>query len=164
LFSLDSFLGGFERYVPFIMRMLVEASQAKFEQVDFGTIDYLNALRLSILDTYTGIIAGLADGGKVILDLLYSHLFLTLFSQISEFRAYIPPIIALLDLIANDPDRDTAVLSSAVGLIGDLAQNLGESLKPFISAPCIQVLISLGSINRYLFLVFVNGILYRIEF
>jgi hypothetical protein len=47
------------------MRMLIEASQAKFDHVDFGTIDYLNALRLSILDTYTGIIAGLADGGKV---------------------------------------------------------------------------------------------------
>lgn len=63
--SLTSFAGGFDRYVPFVMRMLIEASQAKFDHVDFGTIDYLNALRLSILDTYTGIIAGLADGGKV---------------------------------------------------------------------------------------------------
>eukprot|EP00474_Spongospora_subterranea_P008852 CRZ09310.1 hypothetical protein [Spongospora subterranea] len=119
--------GGFDRYVAFVMRMLVDASQAKFEQVDFGSIDYLNALRLSILDTYTGIIAGLADDNKA-----------------AEFQPFIPPIINLLTLIANDPDRETGVLSSSIGLIGDLIQNLGEAMRPFLEAPCVHSLLQQG--------------------
>lgn len=59
-------------------------------------------------------------------------------------RPYIPAIISFLDIVASDPDRENSVLSSAVGLIGDLAQNMVEYMVPYAGVPCIQQLLTQG--------------------
>lgn len=120
--------GRFDRYVQHVMRVLIEASQTKFDHApDLAAIDFANALRLSILDTYSGIIAGLAEDNKL-----------------SEFQMFTSHVVGFLELIANDPDRERGVLASAIGLIGDLVQNLKDAMRHLVDAPCISALLNQG--------------------
>ena len=70
-------------------------------------IDYINSLRLSILEAYTGIVLGLTDGQKG-----------TLFIQ------FVDATLGLFEIVADDIDTDEQVLDKAIGLIGDIAENM----------------------------------------
>jgi importin subunit beta-1 len=57
--------GYFERYLPYVMMMLVQASQIKFDTQDYENLEYLAQLQEAILEAYTAIIQGLFRDKRV---------------------------------------------------------------------------------------------------
>lgn len=48
----------FSKYLDVVMQMLIHASQAQVDRSDYDMLDYLNELRESCLEAYTGIVQG----------------------------------------------------------------------------------------------------------
>jgi len=102
--------GYFERYMPFVLPFLVQASQIQLDPADSDNQDYLTNLRESVLEAFTGILQGLSADKKM-------HLFLPC----------VEPVIKFLDLLAKpQEEREDQVLKAAVGVIGDIACHLGQ--------------------------------------
>ena len=120
--------GYFEPYLQHSLMLLMQASAMEAPEDDDDMIDYINQLRESVLDAYIGIITGLHDGGKL-----------------SLLLSYIPPILAFLQRIANDPSKDETVLKMACGLVGDIAQNMGGQVKDQINQPFVGQLLTEGT-------------------
>mmetsp|Transcript_25359 Transcript_25359/g.58536 ORF Transcript_25359/g.58536 Transcript_25359/m.58536 type:complete len:807 (+) Transcript_25359:242-2662(+) len=93
--------GAFEPYLQATLTMLLQASQTKAPDDDDDLIEYVNGLREGILEAYTGIIQGLKDGNKV--DLLVP---------------YTEHMMGFLEMLANDPNHDEAVLRTSIGCLG----------------------------------------------
>lgn len=119
--------GAFEPYLQHSLMLLMQASAMEVPQDDDEMIDYMNELRESVLDAYTGIITGMEDGGK--LGLLVT---------------YVPSILVFLQKIAMDPNKDEAVLKTACGLLGDIAKNFGPKVKEQINQPFVGQLLTEG--------------------
>jgi len=103
--------GNFEKYLPWVMRVLENASKVDFKdsrENDYD-VDYLNELRESILEANISILQGLADDAK-------ENLF---------FR-YLDPLVNFLHRIATDTDVYPLVTRSCCSIIGDLARILGK--------------------------------------
>jgi importin subunit beta-1 len=115
--------GYFERYLPFVMMMLVQASQIKLDQSDYDNHDYINQLREAVLEAYTGILQGLAGDNQ-------EHIFLQ----------FCPSVLSFLEIIAGDSDREENVLRAAVGVVGDLGSRLGDKLGQEIKRPAVPPL------------------------
>jgi importin subunit beta-1 len=115
----------FEPYVQACLMLLMQASGMEAPQDDDDMIDYINELRGSVLEAYTGIVTGLNDGNR--LDLLSS---------------YLPALVQFLQRIAADPNRDAAIIKSAAGLIGDIAKPYGKQIKEQIHQPFIGQLLN----------------------
>jgi importin subunit beta-1 len=90
-------------------------------------IDYINMLRESILEAYTGIIQGLKDGNRIDL-----------------FQPYVQSVLEFLQEIASDPNRDEFVVAKAVGVIGDVASSMGLQIKTQLQQPYIAQLLQEG--------------------
>lgn len=102
--------GYFERYMPFVLPFLVQASQIQLDPADSDNQEYLTNLRESVLEAFTGILQGLSADKKM-------HLFLPC----------VEPVIKFLDLLAKpSEEREDQVLKAAVGVIGDIASHLGQ--------------------------------------
>lgn len=99
--------GAFEPYMQVSMMLLMQASTQAAAHSD--DMEFLNALRCSVFEAYTGIIIGMEDGGKI-------HLFAVHVSTIMQF----------MERIASEPDRDPVVVSRAVDLAGDIARGMGS--------------------------------------
>lgn len=101
----------YEPYLQVSVMMLMQAAQQSAPPDDEDLIIFINQLRLSILEAYSGIIMGLSDGGA--LDLIVS---------------YVPAIVQFLQALSTEEsNRDDEVLTKAVALIGDIAQQMGRS-------------------------------------
>jgi importin subunit beta-1 len=125
--------GAFEPYLQHSLMLLMQASAMDAPQDDDEMIDYINQLRETVLDAYTGILTGMDDGGK--LNLLVT---------------YIPAILSFLQRIANDPNKDEAVLKTASGLLGDIARTMGPQVKDQINQPFVGQLLTEASRSREL--------------
>ena len=77
--------------------------------------------RSSVLEAYTGILQGLFADNKE-----------QLFLQFCE------PVIAFIDVIAADPNKEEEVTNAAVGVVGDLASRLGDKLGNVIKRPSVR--------------------------
>jgi len=117
--------GAYKPYLEFSVLMLMQASATTVPEEDDDLIEYLNLLREAILEAYVGIIQGLRDGNLV-----------------GDFVTYVPSILQFLQVIANDPNRDSYVLNKAVGLLGDLAQTMGPQIKDEINKQFASKLVS----------------------
>lgn len=102
--------GAYEPYLQLSAMMLMQASNTQAPEDDEDLIDYVNVLRQSILEAYTGIVQGLKGGNKLNL-----------------FMPYVSSIITFLQQLSSDPNRDDGVLKAAVALIGDIAQAMGQA-------------------------------------
>jgi hypothetical protein len=56
--------GDFDRYTSIVLGILKQAGEVNIEDVDEDLVDYINSLRVSILEAYTGIIQGLKEAKK----------------------------------------------------------------------------------------------------
>lgn len=117
--------GYFDRYLPYVMMMLVQASQIKFDNNDYDNMEYLAQLQESILEAYTAIIQGLSKDNKEGL-----------------FLQFVDPVLQFLGIIAMDNQRAESLLKAAVGVIGDLASRLGEKVKQHLMSPQVKVLMT----------------------
>lgn len=90
--------------------------------------EYIDSLRVSIVEAYTGITGGLQDGGKI--DQLYP---------------YIEGIFAFIAGVVQDPSISNELLKATIGLIGDLGQAIGQPLLQHLTSPVIQTTIVLGT-------------------
>lgn len=110
----------YEPYMQYSLMLLLQASSTRAPSDDEEMIEYINMLRESILEAYTGIIQGLKGGNRIDL-----------------FLPYAQSVLQFLQAIADDPNRDEFVLSKAVGLVGDLASAMGPHVKDQLNQPYV---------------------------
>jgi importin subunit beta-1 len=99
----------YEPYLQVSVMMLMQAAQQSAPPDDEELVAFINTLRLSILEAYSGIVMGLAGGSK--LELVLPHV-----SEILGFLRF---------LASPESNRDEDVLHKAVTLLGDIAQHMG---------------------------------------
>lgn len=100
----------FLRYLTYVMMLLSQAALTQMDDESADNAEFVNELRKSILDTITSLVTGLAEDGKA-----------------SDFSPYLENTISLLRLVSTDLSMmDEEVIQSSLGVIGDLAINLGS--------------------------------------
>jgi importin subunit beta-1 len=117
----------FAPYVPTLTRFLLQASQAQAHPDDPVMSDFINRLRFSILDSYSGIILGLSDG-----------------NALNSLMPYMSNVFYILQFLTTPQSlRDDLCLEKAVALIGDIAQQMGSdpNIKMELSKPYVAQLI-----------------------
>lgn len=117
----------YEPYLQVSLMMMMQASQTRAPEHDEDFIEYVNQLREGILEAYTGIIQGLAEGGKMNLLL-----------------PYVEAIFQFLELISTEGHYDMGVLGKSIGLIGDLATCAGSTVGRYLNQPFVQALLQAG--------------------
>ncbi|GAA5923414.1 hypothetical protein JCM3775_007533 [Rhodotorula graminis] len=118
----------FEPFLHTSMTVLKQAGIMRADPNNYDLVDYVNTLREGILEAYTGIVGGLKTGGKA--DLLLP---------------YIADVFTFLHLTLTDQDRSEAILRSAIGLLGDLAEAFPNGqLKEPLSSPWVGDLLKAG--------------------
>jgi importin subunit beta-1 len=98
--------GAFELYLPVVAQVLVQAANVSVttENNNFELMDYVTSLREGIMDAWDGAIIAMKVGNKT-----------------SLLMQYVEPIVHLLRIVHQDPNRTEALLRSSCGVIGDLA-------------------------------------------
>ncbi|GAA5845418.1 hypothetical protein JCM11251_005067 [Rhodosporidiobolus azoricus] len=118
----------FEPFLETTMGVLSQAGAMRADPTNYDLVDYVNTLREGILEAYTGIVGGVKTGGKA--DLLLP---------------YIGGIFSFLHLTLTDQDRTEAILRSAIGLLGDLAEAFPNGqLKEPLSSPWVADVLKAG--------------------
>ncbi|KAL8160572.1 hypothetical protein V2J09_002109 [Rumex salicifolius] len=107
----------FEKYLMYAMSMLQSAADlsARTDGVSDEMTEYTNLLRNGILEAFSGILQGFKSSSKTQL--------LIPFAQ---------HILQFLDSIYLEKDMDDAVMKSAIGVLGDLADTLGSNASSLI--------------------------------
>lgn len=124
--------GDFVRYLDPVMGVLALAASAcrAVDGSDEDLVEYMNTLRESILEAYTGIIQGLS-------------------SSTGHYQAILQPYLQgmgeFLHILAADTgsrSESPEVTSAMVGLIGDMASNLGQTALPLVNQPFVAQLLN----------------------
>ncbi|XP_057526597.1 importin subunit beta-1-like [Amaranthus tricolor] len=102
----------FEKYLVYAMPMLQSAADlsAHTAGVDDEILEYTNLLRNGILEAYSGILQGFKNTARAQLLLPYAR-----------------HILSFVDSIYQEKDMDDAVMKTAIGVLGDLADTLAAS-------------------------------------
>ncbi|RQM28577.1 hypothetical protein B5M09_007912, partial [Aphanomyces astaci] len=118
--------GEFEPYFQHVVEMLLQAAQAcvAVQVDDEDAVEYLNQLRESILEAFTGILQGLSSHNK-------GPLMVPALQGIGQFLA----------LLSAETNRSDSVTTTAAGLIGDIASILGVQAKLLLKEQFIQSLL-----------------------
>jgi importin subunit beta-1 len=116
---------GFEPYLQMSLMLLMQAAQQQVPPDDPEILEFINSLRVSVLEAYSGIMIGLSEGGR-------SESFLGALTAVWQF----------LSFLANDSLKDEIVLQKAVALLGDLANEMPDPVKPIIQQPFVVQLVS----------------------
>jgi importin subunit beta-1 len=91
----------YEPYLQVSLMMLFQASHMTASPDDEELIEYINQLRESIVEAYTGIIQGLNDG-----------------NLLDRIAPYIDAVIGFLEVVAGDSNRNDTLLEKTIGLMG----------------------------------------------
>jgi len=124
--------GAYDRYLMVTTVMLSQAANKKFDLNDGDNADYVETLRESILEAYTGILQGLSGDKKA-----------GLFMKNAE------DVLNLLDTVAKDENRTDGVTRAAVGLIGDMASRLAGPIAQHLRRPSISVIVNAALQSQY---------------
>lgn len=119
---------GFVKYLNVVMNMLHQASSTTVDPNDSDLVEYLNQLRESVFEAYTGIVQGLRADNAADPHLL----------------AFVQNITAFCGVITNDPNKTETIVRSALGVLGDLGQALGARVKQPLSQTFVKHLIAEG--------------------
>lgn len=126
----------FKKYLEVSLQMLLHASQCQVDRNDFDNVDYLNELRESVLEAYTGIIQGL----KGVDEEPNQEIFL--------MQPHITYIVSFIEAIAKETEVSDNHIGIIAGLIGDLCTAFGPPFLPLVENEHIQQLLSEGSKSR----------------
>lgn len=106
--------GAFTNYLAPTMHVLNLASKvAVQDQEDYDELDFVAALRGALLEAYTSFVLALKADRR----------------GISGLAAHVPQIVEFIGVIARDTDRTDAMVRSAIGLVGDMMDAFGPSMK-----------------------------------
>jgi len=117
--------GEFERYLPYVMDILVGASCLQLEPTD-DNLEYLNNLQEAIFEAFTGILFGLGDAAKQDLMLRWAE-----------------KMVEFICRVAVDKHREPAIANAAIGLVGDMAKHFGTQKVPSLQHQNVQILLRL---------------------
>ncbi|XP_065834901.1 importin subunit beta-like [Oscarella lobularis] len=129
----------FGAFLDVVMSVLLQASQAQVDKSDYEMLEYLNELRESCIEGYTGIVQGMTDSDKSapnyeVLQSLYPHL---------------PNIISFIEHIALDADHSDSNTAVCCGLLGDLCRIFNKQLKSLVeNKPAITQLLAEGKDSK----------------
>lgn len=126
----------FQKYLQVVIEMLMHASQVQVDPNDFDMVEYLNELRESCLEAYTGIIQGLKGLGT------------KPNAEIGIMEPHVPYIIKFIATIAQDQDLSDTNVAISAGLIGDLCSAFGLPLLPLLEDPHLNEMLSEGKKSR----------------
>merc|ERR1712168_1025276 len=87
----------FKNYLDVVLQTLNQASNAQVDKSDYDMIEYLNELRESCLEAYTGIIQGLKGTGD------------TPNAEIGLLNPHVPNIVHFIKCIASEDDNSDQV-------------------------------------------------------
>mmetsp|Transcript_9239 Transcript_9239/g.22616 ORF Transcript_9239/g.22616 Transcript_9239/m.22616 type:complete len:670 (+) Transcript_9239:1-2010(+) len=99
----------YQPYMQLTMMLLMQASQQQAPDDNDDMVAFINKLRCSVLEAYSGIIVGLAEG-----------------NALAIIVPNVPNIMSFLSLLSNDGSKDETVLQKAVTLLGDIANEMGD--------------------------------------
>ncbi|XP_058124948.1 importin subunit beta isoform X1 [Anopheles ziemanni] len=126
----------FTKYLNVVLPMLSAATQVQIDQHDYDMIDYLNELRESVLEAYTGIVQGLKGPDKTPLE------------EVNAMLPQVPFIINYIISIAKDTELSDGNIAIAAGLIGDMCGAFGQTMLQFVEDPSITELLNDGKNSR----------------
>ncbi|XP_043211672.1 importin subunit beta-1-like isoform X2 [Amphibalanus amphitrite] len=124
--------GEFKKYLDVSLQTLMQASQAQVDRSDYEMVDYLNELRETCLDAYSGIIQGLKGDGQVASP------------DVLLLQPHVAYIIQFICVVASDQERSESSLGAAAGLLGDLLSAFGSAILPLVDNEAINELLTLG--------------------
>lgn len=119
--------GDFEKYLPYVMNFLKSAAALAMSE-DEDLYDFVVALRQGIFEAYSGILQGFKQSGKA-----------------TKLQECAEPCMAFIEAIFKDSaTRDDDVNKAALGVLGDLADALGQAVGASLRArtACVQGLIN----------------------
>jgi len=100
------------------------ALELSIDKNDDEELEWLNNLRECIFEAYTGTLQGLRED-----------------NQVDAFLPYVPPVLAYLAHVYQDPARTEEVTRGAIGVIGDLGHGLGSKVKKELQVDFVRELI-----------------------
>ncbi|VDP70054.1 unnamed protein product [Schistosoma mattheei] len=122
----------FWKYLPIVLETLSQATQAEVNLEDPDMVEYLNSLRTSCLEAYTGIIQGLKGDGPQSTAAL-------------EFVAgHVSHILSFIQHIGADSITTEDLISASCGLIGDLVSAYGSSILSLVEVDGIASVLQRG--------------------
>lgn len=131
----------FDRYLQFVLRMLVQACQTTFKNADEDTLDYLLQLRIAILESYTSILfAFTSDTNPGQVEVLV------------KTHNSVEAMLTFVDLIASELAAQNQnvegmlitddLLKAAVSLVGDLAQAFQSAIAPLLRRQSVKDIVN----------------------
>lgn len=128
--------GHFKKYLSVVLQMLHQATQLQVNPNDYDMVDYLNELRESVLEAYTGIVQGLKGPERAPNQ------------DICLLEPHIGNIVMYLSTIAADPEINDSTIAVLAGLIGDLCSAFGQPLMTVIDNEHINKILQEGKKSR----------------
>lgn len=127
--------GNFEPFVAGTIKLLSQASTTRLEDGPVDSedwIDYLNQLRSSVLDAYTGLVHGLCEAKKQVI-----------------LKDHVQSILEFIVRLIEDKSVSEDVIKAAMGLVGDLVISFQADLARLIKdAPFMQRLVSYSATSK----------------
>jgi importin subunit beta-1 len=120
---------GFIRYLEPVMLILQQAAEIEIaDETDDDLVEYIQTLRETILESYTGILQGLKSEG--------AH---------ESMLPFLDRIILFIQRSTQSSTKSTEVLKAAIGLVGDLADCFGPRMASVLSQPFVTSMLEEGS-------------------
>ncbi|KAH8282501.1 hypothetical protein KR054_007960 [Drosophila jambulina] len=110
----------FLKYLNVVLDMLRVASNLQIDANNYDMNEYINELRESVLEAYTGIIQGLKGMDQ------------TAHPDVRHMEPHLGHIIGFIKRIAQEGDVSDSMMASAAGFIGDLCTSFGSRLCPML--------------------------------
>ncbi|KAH8279580.1 hypothetical protein KR018_003313 [Drosophila ironensis] len=122
----------FVNYLPMVLEMLRAASNLQTDESNYDMNEYINELRESVLEAYTGIIQGLKGTEQ------------TPSNDVRHMEPHLMNIINFIKRIAHERDVSDSMIASAAGFIGDLCTSFGPVLYPLLDDAVINQFLAQG--------------------
>ncbi|EDW90959.1 importin subunit beta [Drosophila yakuba] len=126
----------FLTYLNMVLDMLRAASNLQTDANNFDMNEYINELRESVLEAYTGIIQGLKGVDQ------------TAHPDVMHMEPHLMHIISFIKRIAQEGDVSDSMLASAAGFIGDLCTSFGPRLYPLLDDAIITQFLAEGKRSK----------------
>ncbi|XP_016941354.1 importin subunit beta [Drosophila suzukii] len=126
----------FLKYLSVVLEMLRAASNLQTDANNFDMNEYINELRESVLEAYTGIIQGLKGLDQ------------TAHPDVMHMEPHLIHIISFIKRIAQEGDVSDSMMASAAGFIGDLCTSFGPRLYPLLDDAIITHFLAEGKRSK----------------